>query len=85
MVGAREPLPSAVILEAGANDSLDITAAEILKQLIAALRSADIVLALADVRLPVLEMARRTGVLAELGEHRVFRTVDEAIEALEQP
>ena len=85
LVGAREPLPSAVILEAGANDSLDITAAEILKQLIAALRSADIVLALADVRLPVLEMARRTGVLDELGEHRVFRTVEEAIEALEQP
>ena len=78
-------MPSAVILEAGANDSLDITTAEILKQLIAALRSAEIDLALADVRLPVLEMARRTGVLAELGEDRVFGTVDQAIEALGQP
>jgi hypothetical protein len=34
------------------------------------------------VRLPVLEMARRTGVLDELGEERVFRTVDQAIDAL---
>ncbi len=82
LIGARDPLPRAVILEVGANESLDITTAEILQQLIAALRSADITLALADVRLPVLEMARRTGVLDELGEERVFRTVDQAIDAL---
>jgi high affinity sulfate transporter 1 len=82
LIGARDPLPRAVVLEVGANESLDITTAEILQQLIAALRSADITLALADVRLPVLEMARRTGVLDELGEERVFRTVDQAIDAL---
>ena len=82
LIGARDPLPQAVILEVGANESLDITTAEILQQLIAALRSADITLALADVRLPVLEMARRTGVLDELGEEHVFRTVDQAIDAL---
>jgi high affinity sulfate transporter 1 len=82
LIGARDPLPRAVVLEVGANESLDITTAEILQQLIAALRSADITLALADVRLPVLEMARRTGVLDELGEERVFRIVDQAIDAL---
>jgi SulP family sulfate permease len=82
LIGARDPLPQAVILEVGANESLDITTAEILQQLISALRSAGIALALADVRLPVLEMARRTGVLDELGEERVFRTVDQAIDAL---
>jgi high affinity sulfate transporter 1 len=82
LIGARDPLPRAVVLEVGANESLDITTAEILQQLIAALRPADITLALADVRLPVLEMARRTGVLDELGEERVFRTVDQAIDAL---
>jgi hypothetical protein len=50
--------------------------------LITELRAAGIDFALADVRLPVVEMARRMGVLEVLGEGRLFATVDLAIEAL---
>jgi sulfate permease, SulP family len=82
LVGASDPLPSAVILDAGANDRLDITSAEMLEQLISALHAANIDFALADVRLPVVDMARRSGLLELLGEGRIFHTIDEAVESL---
>jgi hypothetical protein len=53
-----------------------------LEQLITTLRSAGIDFALADLRQPVLEMARRTGLLETLGGDRVFHTIDEAVQAL---
>jgi hypothetical protein len=46
------------------------------------LRGAGIALALADVHRPVVDMLRRSGLLAEVGEDRVHRTVDEAIRSL---
>ncbi len=82
VVGRSEPLPHAVILAAGASDSLDITSAEVLEELITTLRSAGIDFALADLRLPVVQVARRSGLLAVVGEDRVFRTVQQAVEAL---
>ena len=82
IVGSSDPLPRAVILEPSAQDGLDITSAEMLEQLIATLRSAGIDFALADVRQPVVEMARRTGLLATLGEDRIFHTIDEAVQTL---
>jgi sulfate permease, SulP family len=82
LVGASEPLPHAVILEPTANDGLDITSAETLDQLITTLRSAGIDFALADARQPVIDMARRTGLLDTLGADRLFPTVTAAIETL---
>lgn len=82
LVGATHPPPKAVVVDAGANDRLDITSAEMLEQLVATLRSAGIDFALADVRQPVIEMARRSGLLAALGENRIFHTADEAVDAL---
>jgi STAS domain len=46
------------------------------------LRAAGIDLALAEVRRSVLETARRSGLLDTLGDDRVFRTVDEALQAI---
>ena len=82
LVGSSDPLPRAVILEPSAQDGLDITSAEMLEQLIATLRSAGIDFALADVRQPLVEMARRTGLLETLGEDRVFLTVADAVRTL---
>jgi SulP family sulfate permease len=82
LVGAGDPLPRAVILEPTAGDGLDITSAEMLQQLTATLRSAGIDFALADLRQPVIEAARRTGLLETLGEDRIFHTVDEAVQTL---
>ena len=55
-----------MILELGANAGLDITSAEMLEQLITTLHSAGIDVALADVRQPVVDVARRTGLLETL-------------------
>jgi hypothetical protein len=48
----------------------------------AASRLAGIDVALADMRQPVIDMARRSGLIAELGEGRVFHTIDAAVDAL---
>jgi sulfate permease, SulP family len=82
LVGAGNPVPRVVVLDAGTITRLDITSAEMLTQLTSDLRSAGIDFALADVRLPVIEMARRSGLLAQLGKDRVFKTIDEAVQTL---
>jgi sulfate permease, SulP family len=82
LVGQAEPVPRAVVIELGANADLDITSTEIVEQLVDALRGAGVDLALADVRRPVRDMLRRSGVAARLGEDHVYRTVDEAVGAL---
>lgn len=82
LVGASDPFPRAVILEPTAGDALDITSAEVLQQLTTTLRSAGIDFALADLRQPVIEAARRTGLLETLGEDHIYRTVDEAAQTL---
>jgi SulP family sulfate permease len=82
LVGQREPPPRALIIDAGANDRLDITSAEMLTQLIQTMHTAGIEVALADLRQPVVMMARHAGLLEQLGGDRVFKTIDEAIRAL---
>jgi SulP family sulfate permease len=84
LVGASDPLPRAVILDAGANDSLDITSDVMLEGLITELRSAGIDFALAEVRHAVTGMARRSRLLELLGKDRVFDTVEEAVTTLEK-
>ncbi len=83
LVGAHTPPPRAVIIEGGATARIDITTAEMLRQLVATLRGAGIELALADVRQPVIDMARRSGLLEEIGRHRIFHTVEAAVQALD--
>jgi sulfate permease, SulP family len=82
LVGASDPLPRAVVLELLANPALDITSAEMLEELTTTLRTAGIDVALADLRQPVVEAARRTGLLETLGEDRVFLTVADAVQTL---
>jgi sulfate permease, SulP family len=85
LVGADDPLPRAVIIDTGANDSLDVTSADMLEALITELRSAGIDLALAEVRHDVTDMARRSRLLELLGKDRIFDTVEEAVTTLEEP
>jgi high affinity sulfate transporter 1 len=82
LVGAADPVPRAVVLEAGANADLDITSTEMLEQLVASLHGVGIDFALADVRQPVVGMLRRSGVLDAIGEERIYHTVDEAVSSL---
>jgi MFS superfamily sulfate permease-like transporter len=80
-VGASDPLPKALILDLGANDELDITSIEQLEHLVQELRAGGIDFALADLRQPVLERLRRSGLLDLIGPDDVFLTVDEAVRA----
>jgi SulP family sulfate permease len=83
LVGSADPTPHAVILDAGANgDDLDITAAEDLTALVVDLHRAGVDFALAEVRHLVRERARRSGLLAAIGEDHVFHSIQDAIEAL---
>jgi sulfate permease, SulP family len=82
LVGSSNPIPAAVVLEAGANPDLDITSAELLEQLVQSLQAAGIVFAIVDVRQPVVEMMRRSGLLATIGDDRVYHTIDEAVRSL---
>jgi high affinity sulfate transporter 1 len=82
LAGSGDPPPKAVVLDFGPNANLDITSSEQLDELVTTLRSAGIDFALAEVRRPVREAARRSGVLAMLGEDHVFHTIDEAVGAL---
>jgi SulP family sulfate permease len=82
LVGAAVRRPRAVILDAGSNSNLDITSAEKLDQLVKSLREADVDFALAEVRRPVIDAARRTGVLDTIGQDHLFHTIDEAVAGL---
>ena len=83
LVGATNPPPKTVILDIGANERLDITSVEMLAQLLATLRSAGIDLAIADARQPVIQMAQRSGLLDQLGQHHIFHTIDEAVQQIQ--
>jgi sulfate permease, SulP family len=82
LTGKEHPPPAAVILDLGANNDLDITSAEILTQLAGTLRRAGIELALADVRQPVQDRLSRTELVRAIGDRRIFRTLDQATDAL---
>ena len=84
LTGGADPLPHAVILDAGVNDTLDITSDVMLEQLVTELRSAGIDFALAEVRHTVTKMARRSRLFELLGKDRIFDTVAEAVAALEK-
>jgi len=82
LTGESDPKPRAVIVDFSPNGNLDITSSEKLGELVAALRSAEIDFALAELRKPARVAARRSGVLEIIGEDRVFHTIDEAVDAL---
>jgi hypothetical protein len=56
-----------------------------LTTLVSTMHSAGIDVALADVRQPVVRMARRSGLAKRLGDDRIFHTIDEAVQALARP
>jgi sulfate permease, SulP family len=82
LVGEASPTPRAVILEMGANDDLDITAAEVLTELVRSLHAAGVDFAVADIRDPVIARARLTGLLEAIGEDRVCNTLKAAVKRL---
>ncbi len=69
----------AVLLDAGPVSYLDATAAQGLRDLLAHLRSREIVFYLADVIGPVRDQLHRTNLIEEIGTHNVFLDLNDAI------
>ena len=85
LIADAEPPVRVVILDASAQDEIDITSTDVLIGLIKALRAKGIEWYVADVHAPVLERGRETGLLDEIGPEYVFPTLDAAVNKAEKP
>jgi MFS superfamily sulfate permease-like transporter len=83
IVNQTEPLPRAVILDASAQDQIDITSTNVLKSLLKELRGKGIAVYAAEVHAPVREFGRRAGLLVFVSEDQVFPTLDAAVRFVE--
>ncbi|MEJ3654220.1 SulP family inorganic anion transporter [Actinomycetes bacterium KLBMP 9759] len=76
--------PRWFVLNAEANVEIDITAADALDALVTELRRRGIVFAMARVKQDLRDVLGRAGLLATIGEDRVFMTLPTAVEAFRQ-
>lgn len=83
MLDEASPPPHAIILDANAQDQIDVTSTNVLRGLLKELHERNIAVYMAHVHAPVLEYARKTGLLAAIGEDHVFATVDLAVRSAE--
>ena len=70
-----------LILDASAQDALDMTSSDVLKGLVKELRGQGMVVYTAEVHAPVIEFASRSGLLDSVGTENIFPTVDLAVAA----
>jgi sulfate permease, SulP family len=84
LVDEAGPALRAVIIDAVAQDDLDLTSAEMLKKLYEELQKRGVAVYLAQVHAPVLEFARRVGLDVVIADDHVFPTVAEAVAAYEE-
>ena len=78
-----DSLPRAVLFDAINQNSLDLTSAEVLMGLVKELHAKGIGLHVAGAHTPVMEFARKTGLVDQIGEGHFHRTMDEAVQAIE--
>jgi SulP family sulfate permease len=83
MVEESETPLRAVIIDATAQDELDITSAEMLTGLVKELHGKGLAVYVAELHAPVAEFSRRTGLFDLVGEKNVFLTVDLAVRSME--
>lgn len=83
MIAEMETPPQAVIFDSAAQEAIDVTSTEILRGMFKELRASGIAVYFADVHAPVLEDARKTGLLELIGEERIFPTVENAVRYIE--
>jgi MFS superfamily sulfate permease-like transporter len=77
---ARSPTPvRRLVVAAEPVTSVDVTAADMLAELIDALRAAGIELAFAEMKDPVKDKLKRFGLFERLGENGFFATLGEAV------
>jgi SulP family sulfate permease len=80
-VDAADPKPTDVLIDIGATSDLDITAADVLRQLAGDLRDRSIGLMLAQVKGSVRDRMARSDLIDVVGGDRIFLSVAAAVDA----
>jgi len=84
MVEAADPRPTTVVIDIGATIELDVTTADMLLELLRALRDLGVSISLAQVKGQVRDRMRRVGLMDALGQDHVFLSVLLAVDAAMQ-
>jgi MFS superfamily sulfate permease-like transporter len=79
IVAAQEPPPHGVLIDLAATADLDVTTTDMLFELVSDLRSRSIEVLVAQVRGTVRDRLRKTGLMDELGEDRVYLSIGSAV------
>jgi SulP family sulfate permease len=80
LIAAREPRPRAVILDIGASGDIDLTAGDMLRELLNDLHAEHVDLLLAQARGPVRDRLRKGGLMGLIGEDHLYVSVATAVE-----
>jgi MFS superfamily sulfate permease-like transporter len=83
MIAATQPPPRAVILDAGVQDQLDLTSAEVLQKFVLQMQREGIGIYVAEMHAPVAQFVQRIGAGDIIPEGHRFATVDAAVRSLE--
>ena len=84
LISASQPAPVAVIFDLGGSADLDIASLDMLKNLVVELDEIGIAVLLAQVRGGVRDRLRQAGLMAEIGEDRIYLSVAAAVHDFEQ-
>jgi MFS superfamily sulfate permease-like transporter len=79
ILAGQEVEPRGVLIDLAATADLDVTTTDMLFELVGDLRSRSIEVLVAQVKGTVRDRLRRTDLMAELGEDRVYLSVDSAV------
>jgi high affinity sulfate transporter 1 len=79
IVADQEPPPHGVLIDLAATADLDVTTTDMLFELVADLRSRSIEVMVAQVKGTVRDRLRKTGLMDELGEDRVYLSIASAV------
>jgi MFS superfamily sulfate permease-like transporter len=79
MVEARDPPPQGVLIDLAATSDLDVTTADMLFELVDDLEDRSIEVLLAQVKGSVRDRMRKTGLMARIGEDRLYLSVGTAV------
>jgi high affinity sulfate transporter 1 len=84
LVTTSQPRPAAILFDLGSSADLDVASLDMLKNLVRELDEAGVDVLLAQVRGKVRDRLRKAGVMAEIGEDRVYLSVPAAVDDFEQ-
>jgi MFS superfamily sulfate permease-like transporter len=79
IVAGQEPEPRGVLIDLAATADLDVTTTDMLFELVGDLRSRSIEVLVAQVKGTVRDRLRKTGLMTDLGEDRVYLSIGSAV------